>query len=107
MDGYHDNGKRKIVSFTGKTKGEVLDKIRDFWESDRKVESTSKITFGGWADIWYADYRTQVQPSHSDQEKLTGFHKKPVNFSFYKGEIRTVKCGADERRWRRLDGGTH
>ena len=71
MDGYRDNGKRNIVSFSGKTKGEVLDKIRDYWESDRKVESTPKMTFGGWADIWYADYRTQVQPSTYCNYKYT------------------------------------
>lgn len=71
MDGYHDNGKRKIVSFTGKTKGEVLDKIRDYWESDRKEDSTPKMTFSGWANIWYEDYRTQVQPSTYCNYKYT------------------------------------
>lgn len=35
MDGYHDDGKRNIVSFSGATKGEVLDQIRNYW-SDRE-----------------------------------------------------------------------
>lgn len=39
MDGYRDDGKRNIISFTAKTKGEVLDKIRAYWNSK---ESASK-----------------------------------------------------------------
>jgi integrase len=65
MDGYQDNGKKKVISFTCKTKGEVLDKIRAYWnEKDNpKPPEEVKTPFSEWADTWYADYCTEVQPS--------------------------------------------
>lgn len=65
MDGYRDDGKRNIVSFTGKTKGEVLDKIRDF-KHRREMQGSCvsrQTPFDKWAELWYADYKSQVQPS--------------------------------------------
>ena len=32
MDGYREERKRKLISFTAKTKGEVLEKIRHYWQ---------------------------------------------------------------------------
>lgn len=65
MDGYRDDGKRNIISFTAKTKGEVLDKIRAYWNSKESAPKPepNMISFREWADIWYLDYKTQVQPS--------------------------------------------
>ncbi len=65
MDGYRDDGKRNIISFTAKTKGEVLDKIRVYWNSKESAPKPepNMISFREWADIWYLDYKTQVQPS--------------------------------------------
>ena len=65
MDGYHDNGKRRIVSFTAGTKGELLDKIRDY-QNKRNILGaalTEKMPFDKWANEWYADYASEVQPS--------------------------------------------
>ena len=65
MDGYQDNGKRRIVSFTANTKGELLDKMRDY-QNKRDVLGTAlteKMPFDKWADDWYADYASEVQPS--------------------------------------------
>lgn len=72
MDGYRDDGKKNLISFTCRTKGEVLDKMRAYWnekenpppaveapEPEKKVE----IGFSQWADTWYADHRSEVQPS--------------------------------------------
>lgn len=65
MDGYRDDGKRNIISFTAKTKGEVLDKIRVYWNSKESAPKPepNMISFREWADVWYLDYKTQVQPS--------------------------------------------
>lgn len=67
MDGYRDDGKKKVISFTCKTKGEVLDKIRAYWNEKENpkpvVEEKVEATFSQWADTWYEDYRTEVQPS--------------------------------------------
>lgn len=67
MDGYRDDGKKKVISFTCKTKGEVLDKIRAYWNEKENpkpvVEEKVETTFSQWADTWYEDYRTEVQPS--------------------------------------------
>lgn len=64
MDGYTPEGKRKRVTFSGETKAEVADKIREF-QSQRKnlVFLDKDLLFGDWADSWYADYKSQVQPS--------------------------------------------
>ena len=48
----------------------------------------------------------EFESRHSDQDKLTGFDKKLVNFSFYEIEIRKIKRNTDERCWRQLDGAT-
>ena len=65
MDGYRDDGKRNILSFTGKTKGEVLDKIRNYWrQKEQNPELLNQdLPFHAWADTWYAEFRGQVQPS--------------------------------------------
>lgn len=64
MDGYRDDGKRNVISFTAKTKSEVLDKIRAYWrDKDNPQQEAIKTPFDQWADTWYADYRTEVQPS--------------------------------------------
>lgn len=67
MDGYRADGKKNIVSFTAPTKGEVQTMIRNYWfnrgeQVPVKVEGT-QTPFDEWADTWYADYKTQVQPS--------------------------------------------
>ena len=65
MDGFHDNGKRRIVSFTAPTKAELLDKIREYKnKKDILGDALTKNTpFSSWADTWYQDYATEVQPS--------------------------------------------
>ena len=65
MDGFHDNGKRRIVNFTAPTKAELLDKIREYKnKKDILGDALTKNTpFSSWADTWYQDYATEVQPS--------------------------------------------
>lgn len=64
MDGYREDGKRNIISITERTKGEVLDKIRAYWRQKEEAKpEEEKVTFESWADMWYGDYRTEVQPS--------------------------------------------
>ncbi len=78
MIGYTDEGKRDIVRFSGKSKKEVQEKIR---EAQRLKESNIRLdknlTFGEFADMWYASYRSQVQPSTYSGYKYTlAFLKK-------------------------------
>ncbi len=65
MDGYHDNGKRKTVSFTAGTRGEVLDKLRRYHDdkNDPSKRIAPKISFSQFAEQWYQSYRTQVEAS--------------------------------------------
>lgn len=70
MDGYRDDGKRNMVSITCRTKGEVLDKMRAYWlekenppPAEKPAEEKVEIGFSQWADTWYADHRSEVQPS--------------------------------------------
>ena len=64
MDGYTPEGKRHIVRFTAKTRAGVLDKLR-VWRAETESEASvgGKIRFSDWADTWYGDYRSEVQPS--------------------------------------------
>lgn len=72
MDGYTTEGKRNIVRFSGKTKKEVQDKIRTYrQQADANIHLDKTLTFGEFADIWYADYRSQVQPSTYSGYKYT------------------------------------
>lgn len=64
MDGFTDAGKRNIVRFTGKTKAEVQEKLREHQRLiDLNVHLDKNIDFSTWADTWYEDYKSQVQPS--------------------------------------------
>ena len=64
MDGYTPEGKRHIVRFTAKTRAGVLDKLRAYraeMESGARIDK--KMCFSDWADTWYGDYKSEVQPS--------------------------------------------
>ena len=62
MDGYTDGGKKNIISFSGETRGEVLEKLRDYQnKKDAHIHVDKKLTLSNWADLWYCDYKSQVQ----------------------------------------------
>lgn len=63
MIGYNDEGKRIVKSFTAPTKSEVQQMVRDYLFSREIEQEEKKITFSAWADQWYEDYETEVQPS--------------------------------------------
>lgn len=64
MVGYKEDGSAKRVSFSGKTKSEVLEKLREYRnQMDSKITDAKTLTFSSWADTWYKSYRSQVQPS--------------------------------------------
>lgn len=74
MDGYTADGKRKLISFTAPTKGEVQQKIREYLASkvtdDVQLKNEGEM-FSYWADLWYDDYRNQVQASTYSGYKYT------------------------------------
>ena len=69
MDGYRDDGKRRIISFSAPTRSEVLDKIREYQEHkelpdlDSAKEQKVVPLFQDFAAQWYASYRNQVEAS--------------------------------------------
>ena len=64
MDGCTSDGKKNIVRFTAETRAEVLDKIRAYRTNmDSGVRIDRKMHFASWADAWYEDYKSEVQPS--------------------------------------------
>ena len=65
MDGYQSDGKRNIISLTGRTKKEVQEKIRDYWLQKELtgVAYTRKTPFNKWTDTWLQDYKTEVEAS--------------------------------------------
>lgn len=64
MDGYQLSGKKNIVGFTGYKKADVIQQIREYWKQrDEGALPSQHMPFDRWADVWYEDYKTQVQPS--------------------------------------------
>ena len=88
MDGYREDGKKNIICFTAPTKSEVNAMIRKYWYSKETGEYHPKrgsgTPFSQWADIWYSDYESQVQPSTYSNYQYTlkalkeHFGKKPI-----------------------------
>ncbi len=62
MDGYKDNGKRNIISFTAPTRAEAADKLLDYKQRQQEAASAA-VSFSTFADDRYANYRTQVEAS--------------------------------------------
>lgn len=77
MAGYRPDGKKNIISFTAPTKDEVQKMIqcyrlcRDQLPDDGTHSAEQKISFSNWADSWYEDYKTQVEPSTYSNYKYT------------------------------------
>ena len=72
MDGFNDDGKKRIVNFSGETKAEVLDKVRDYKNNaDANVRIDKSLTLNDWGETWYADYASQVQA-------VAGFYREAV-----------------------------
>lgn len=66
MDGYTDEGKRHIVSFTAPTRAEALSKLREYLlnKQTQAEEAAPEIPiFADYAQQWYESYRTQVEES--------------------------------------------
>ncbi len=65
MSGYRSDGRRNIVCFLGETKTEVMDRMREYQKTSERLDLnvSRKMTFGDWADTWYGDMESQVQPS--------------------------------------------
>ena len=64
MDGYTDEGKKRVVSLTGDTKTDVLRQLRDYQtKKEANIHIDRNMTFSEWSEKWYIDYKDQVQPS--------------------------------------------
>ena len=64
MDGYTDEGKKNIVNFSGNTKGEVLDKMREYkTQCVSNVRPDREMTIAAWGKTWLQEYQNQVQQS--------------------------------------------
>ena len=65
MDGFKSDGRKNIVNFTGSTKAEVLDQMREYQNNRERMDLTvsRKLTFEDWSSTWYKDMEHQVQPS--------------------------------------------
>lgn len=94
MDGYTDEGKRRIVSFTAPTRAEALNKMREYLlnkQDDRNKPKPEIPIFEDFAKHWYEAYRTQVEESTYANYRYT---LKLLNKSFSHlvlGEIKTAE----------------
>lgn len=65
MDGYKENGKRNIVSFSAPTKAEARQKLLNYQQAAKEGATyiDQDMGFAQWADLWYQGHRTQVAAS--------------------------------------------
>ena len=66
MDGYTDDGKRRMVNFSAPTRGEALAKMREYLQnkSEKGESEPQEIPlFADYAQQWYESYRSQVEES--------------------------------------------
>lgn len=64
MDGFTPDGKKNIIRFSAGTRAEVLDKIRAYRTNMASgIHIDKNMRFASWADTWYEDYKSEVQPS--------------------------------------------
>ena len=64
MDGYTDEGKRRIVSFTAPTRAEALARMREYLLNKPDIAEASEMPlFADYANLWYESYRSQVEES--------------------------------------------
>lgn len=72
MDGYTPDGKKNMVYFSGDKKGDVLEQIRNYVNlRDANVRVNQLLVLSEWAQNWYDDYKSQVQPSTYSGYKYT------------------------------------
>lgn len=72
MIGYTDEGKRNVIRFSGRTRSEVLQKMREYQDmKDKQVQINKNLILAEWADTWCADYKSQVQASTYSGYKYT------------------------------------
>ena len=72
MLGYKDNGKKNIISVTRPTKAEVLDEMRRIKiEHENNPDLNRNITVGEFAEVWFRDYKGQVEESTYDCYQYT------------------------------------
>ena len=89
MDGNDPiTGKRIIISFTAPTKREVLQKIQNYKLEKEQKKKAPPMTFSQWADRWYEDYRTQVEPSTYSNYKYT---LQDLKEHFGKAELTAIR----------------
>lgn len=64
MDGYTNEGKRNMISFSASTKTEVMQKMRQYLiDKENHLHIDRKILFKDWAEEWYEDLNGQIQNS--------------------------------------------
>lgn len=90
MDGYDLKGKKNLVYFSGFSRQDVVDQIQEYWKHrEGGLSPNGNLFFGDWADIWYKDYASQVQPSTYSGYRYT---LKALKNYFGKKRIREIKA---------------
>lgn len=72
MIGYHDDGRRKLKSFYGKTQREAREKGKKYLdEQQNKLKLDGEMSFSAWSDIWYKNREGQVSARTYDGYQYT------------------------------------
>lgn len=88
MDGYTDEGKRHIVSFTAPSRAEALSKLREYLLNKEESAAPEVPLFEDYAQRWYEAYRSQVEESTYANYRYT---LKLLNSAFGKLPLNEVK----------------
>ena len=72
MDGFKSDGRRKIVSFTGKTQKEAREKRDEYLRKKAAGLLTGRdIRFEEWADLWFEHHRDNIKPTTQEHYRYT------------------------------------
>ncbi len=72
MTGWHDDGRRKIKSFYGKTAREVQQKVQK-WKRDISdgIVADKDYLFSEWADMWFDMHKHNITETTQEHYKYT------------------------------------
>ena len=72
MDGYKTDGRRNILSFSGKTQKEAKEKRDEYFRKKSMGLLTGQdMRFDEWADRWYENHKDNIKPATQEGYRYT------------------------------------
>ena len=100
MDGYQNDGRRKMKSFYGKTQKEAKMKAKAYQDAKADgIEVDVVYYFDEWADLWFESHKDNVSPTTQEHYRYT---LRTLKAEFARKKIRDIKPFDIERMLKKL-----